>query len=140
MISTSLPTAIRKITTRKTVRERFFEKAEFSKTRSYNGTPCLEWKAGRYTRGYGKFKLNGRHDGAHRVAMMLENVEIGNSCVLHRCDNPPCVNTDHLFLGTQADNMADMDMKGRRARGEKHGKVKLKFKVSVKTAEVVNEA
>lgn len=41
--------------------------------------------------------------------------------VLHHCDNPPCVKPDHLFLGTQQDNLLDMCAKGRQARGENHG-------------------
>jgi hypothetical protein len=46
--------------------------------------------------------------------------------VLHKCDHRPCVNVEHLFLGTNADNVIDMDVKGRRARGERHGCAKLK--------------
>jgi len=45
--------------------------------------------------------------------------------VCHTCDNPPCVRPDHLFLGTQADNLADMRAKGRQVRGEQHGRRKL---------------
>lgn len=66
---------------------------------------------------------------SHRVAWEahFETVPIG-LCVLHRCDNPPCCNPSHLFLGTKADNNRDMLLKGRRgrtgprcaARGERH--------------------
>ena len=48
---------------------------------------------------------------------MLEHGNLGTALVLHDCDNPPCVRQSHLFLGTQADNIADMDTKGRSATG-----------------------
>ena len=107
--------------TQRPVEERFLEKTITSETRSWDGTPCLEWTVMRLKDGYGQFRLDGKMQLSHRVAMMLAGVEIGELQVLHRCDNPPCVNTDHLFLGTNADNMADMIAKGRSARGEKHG-------------------
>ena len=84
------------------------------------GTPCWVWRCGRVTTGYGLFKVGG-HPGttylAHRFAW--ENVcgQIPNGLfVLHACDNPSCVRPDHLFLGTHADNSADMVRKGRQAK------------------------
>lgn len=85
---------------------------------------CWPWRGSLWNAGYGR--LTGRYQGAafdlraHRVAYALAvgavPVEYG---VLHRCDNPPCCNPAHLFVGTQAANIADMGAKGRRARGIK---------------------
>lgn len=63
---------------------------------------------------------------AHRLAWAIQfgNVPDGKD-VLHSCDNPPCVNWQHLFLGTQMDNMKDMKGKGRQAKGEGTGMAKL---------------
>ncbi len=96
----------------KSDRDRFW-----SKVRQSGG--CWIWTAGLSKSGYGKFAPSHRQTvGAHRVSYELFNGEIPDGmCVLHRCDNPPCVNPHHLFLGTQVDNVADRNSKNRQARG-----------------------
>ena len=65
--------------------------------------------------GYGRFYFgDGKYVAAHRAAWLFYNGEIkANLFVCHKCDNPSCVNQSHLFLGTNADNMRDMKIKGR---------------------------
>ena len=76
---------------------------------------CWEWLGHRNEKGYGHFAIVGQYPrAAHRVAYRLANGHFDDSLfVCHRCDNPSCVNPDHLFLGTQQDNMDDMVQKGR---------------------------
>lgn len=87
---------------------------------------CWIWKAGKDSGGYGTISARGINaNKAHRVSWWLTFGEIPKGLnVLHKCDNPPCVNPDHLFLGTQKDNMQDCSKKGRinpkDQRGEKH--------------------
>lgn len=96
---------------------------------------CWEWTAYRKPDGYGRFNFNGRMCLAHRAAWLLLKGPIPDKLlVLHSCDNRRCVNPDHLFLGTQKDNMDDMLRKDRGVfvRGERIGTAKL-------TAEAVRE-
>lgn len=73
-----------------------------------------------FRNGYGQIEHCGRALRAHRVAYELANGPIPLGMVIcHSCDNPRCVNVDHLFIGTQADNMADMVAKGRKRRTNK---------------------
>ena len=119
---------------------------------------CWEWTGGGHT--YGQIKIEGRMRLAHHVSYELAHGPIPPGVqVLHHCDNPGCVRPDHLFLGTQSDNLRDMVAKGRGltdeqqsairhphgddhwmrskperiARGERHGRAKM-------TAETVQEA
>lgn len=59
------------------------------------------------------------------MQILLNRLLVQDEQVLHTCDNPPCVNPNHLFIGTNQDNMNDMFAKGRNAKGEKHGCAKL---------------
>jgi hypothetical protein len=101
---------------KKTLVERFWEKVSKDSDRHFalDGKKCWEWR-GALTKGYGQFGVGGgKLQYAHRFSWMLHNGEIPEGkCVLHKCDNPGCVNPDHLFLGSHADNMKDMASKGR---------------------------
>jgi hypothetical protein len=93
-------------------------------------TGCLPWTGHCGEWGYGQVSVRlvsgWRSQRAHRVAWELANGPIpAGLCVLHRCDNPPCVNVEHLFLGTLAVNSADMIAKGRSTRGQKNPRAKL---------------
>lgn len=78
-----------------------------------NSNGCIEWKGHRQKQGYGTFKLYGKSELAHRVVAKVFHGESKKPCVCHTCDNPPCVNPDHLFWGTHSDNMIDMYKKKR---------------------------
>lgn len=82
---------------------------------------CWVWTRSKHTFGYGKIGINYKTFGTHCVAWELTYGPIPDGqWVLHKCDNPPCVRPDHLFLGTQADNMADRDAKHRLPTGDAH--------------------
>jgi hypothetical protein len=83
---------------------------------------CWLWTGALTSTGYGQIGMGSKTDGtrrphkAHRVAWELSRGKIPQGMsVLHHCDNPPCVNPDHLFIGTQKDNAQDMGRKGRAA-------------------------
>src|SRR5215217_6716850 len=78
---------------------------------------CWPWLSSTSAAGYGRFLLDGKARIASRVAYMMAFGDPGQTHVLHRCDNPACVNPSHLFLGTHKDNMGDRNKKGRSRGG-----------------------
>lgn len=86
------------------------------------GDGCWIWTGAKRGKKYGAIRFRGKSWSANRVAWILTNGEIPNGLfVCHHCDTPLCCRPDHLFLGTNQDNMDDMNAKGRGARGETHG-------------------
>ena len=94
--------------------DRFWSKVE-------KGPSCWEWKAGKIPQGYGEFWYRGKGWRAPRAAWMFTHGKEPprEMHVCHTCDNPGCVRPDHLFLGTQKDNIQDCVSKGRQANARK---------------------
>lgn len=106
-----------------TRRARFWARTK----REPNG--CLEWQGYRTESGYGQVQgFEGKVEGAHRLSYIIAYGPIPpETSVMHRCDNPPCVDPRHLILGTQVENWEDMRSKGRQAGpvGSRNNKAKL---------------
>lgn len=95
----------------KTDSERFWEKVNVVGKKE---DACWEWLASKNKKGYGLFRYQNKNVSTHRYSWILHYGEIPDELfVLHKCDNPSCVNPKHLFLGTNEDNMKDMSRKGR---------------------------
>lgn len=93
-----------------------------------NMDDCWQWEGSKSNLGYGHFFMRGKLEQAHRASWKIyKGIIPKGKCVCHTCDNRLCVNPKHLWLGTQADNVKDMMMKGRgiKATPEKNGSAKL---------------
>lgn len=90
---------------------RFWEKVAITA----NPNSCWEWQSAKGKYGYGRFSIKSTAFLAARLAFFIHTkIDPSELHVLHRCDNPPCCNPNHLFLGTAKDNMDDMRIKGRK--------------------------
>lgn len=92
-------------------------------------TRCWLWTKAKQSDGYGSTWIQGKSELAHRVAWFLIYGKWPTPCGLHKCDNPPCCNPDHLFEGTDQDNSNDKIRKGRfnALSGIKNGRAKLRL-------------
>lgn len=109
--------------------EKFWSKID--KERSsifYKGKRCWEWTLSCDTSGYGQMSINGKAQLVHRMSYEIHFGSFDKRLhVLHGCDNRRCVNPSHLWLGTNKDNVDDMNLKGRHAnfQGELNPSCKL---------------
>lgn len=103
----------------------------FEKYIFYSPDGCHYWigatGTGKHSK-RGRFNINGRNQWAHRVAFNLYKGPVPDGkCICHHCDNDACVNPNHLFLGTQVDNINDMLRKGRQ---NLYGQAKINFAIA----------
>ena len=121
----------------KTELQRFWEKTQPA------DSGCIEWTACLNGRGYGQFRPAGQRKNltAHRFSWIAANGAIPEGlCVCHRCDNRKCVNPDHLFLGTFAENSADMVSKGRGKGAKRAGILNPRRKLTEPEVEAIRQS
>ena len=104
---------------------KFTNEERFHKFYEIMPSDCWEWQKSLDRDGYGYFWYDSKTSRGHKYAWELYFGDRGGLCVLHTCDNPCCVNPDHLFLGTHQDNVKDRDSKGRQVKGSKQHLSKL---------------
>ena len=86
----------------------------WKRTKRIEGSDCLWWTGNKKETGYGKVRMDGKTWRAHRACYVICHGNIPNGLhILHSCDNPSCVNPDHLSAGTHQENMRQMQIKGR---------------------------
>lgn len=119
--------------------ERLYASGRLWSKTSRSEAGCWEWQGNKF-RNYGRVNVWGGKMWAHRLSWLLAHGSLPRHLnVLHKCDNPPCVRPDHLFIGTHSDNVADMVAKGRNScqdmRGEGNPRARL-YEEDVRCARV----
>lgn len=111
-----------------------FQQRFWDKVCASDEAACWDWRGGRTKKGYGWVATPIGSRSAHRVAAFLSGMIVDLQSpqhILHRCDNPPCCNPSHLFLGNNADNVADRVAKGRSGSSPRHGESNRMAKLSL---------
>jgi len=119
-----------------TVKNRFYY---YTTIPNENG--CMEWTGARDRKGYGMLMVNHKHVLSHRLSYQLFKGEIPKGmCICHTCDNTKCVAPDHLWCGTQKENILDRLNKGRSARqsGEKNAASTLTDSQAIEIKKLLN--
>lgn len=114
----------------------------WSKVQIESPDQCWPWVGCRTVEGYGMIRIGGKTFRSHRIAHVLALGAIPEGmCVLHRCDNPACVNPFHLLSGTHKENIEDMNAKGRQVspRGVRNGSAKLTPDQVLRIRELYNQ-
>ena len=116
------------------LRERFFKYVQKTPT-------CWLWTGSKDRKGYGRLTINDKPHLASRISWTLHygDIPIGKH-ILHHCDNPQCVNPEHLFMGTPKDNVADMWAKGRGNPGHVYGEKHWASKITMKIADEIRNS
>lgn len=112
------------------VKERFWAKVNKNgKVRVESLGPCWEWTGATAKKGYGNFNANGKTTSAHRYSYILHNGDLPKGKqVNHKCNYRKCVNPDHMYAGTQTQNLRDREKFGTTPRGSTHKNTKLSAK------------
>lgn len=103
----------------------FFEKRYWENVDKKDENSCWEWKGSKTPAGYGNIYYDGKLRYAHRLALEFVGKKGKNKFACHKCDNPSCVNPNHLYFGSAYDNNRDTVRRNRNSKGQKHYNAKL---------------